>query len=57
MKQLINQKANSLLYRYYGILNEIIAQRNNYPTESDFWAAWAKYAVIVNKLQFTVMTH
>ena len=57
MKELISKKANSLLYRYNGILNEVIAQRNNYQSESDFWAAWAKYAVIVNKLQFTVMTH
>jgi len=56
-KQEIVKKANSLLYRYNGIVKEIIAQRKSYPSEREFWAAWAKFASIVNKLQQTVLIH
>ena len=57
MKEQINRKASSLLHKYYCLLHEIIAQRHLYETESDFWAAWCKYGMIVNKLQRTIINH
>ena len=45
------KKATSLLYRYNGILKEVIAQKSLYSSESEFMAQWCKYAILVNYLQ------
>ena len=54
-KAIILTKATSLLYRYNGILKEVIAQKNSYPSEADFLQSWAKYASRVNLLQAIIL--
>jgi len=47
MKQKLIAK---LLWRYEGLVREIVAQKNNFPTEADYFKTWLKYAQVVNYL-------
>lgn len=57
MKTKIITLATHLLYKYQLLLNEIIAQKLLFPSNTEFINAWCKYGAIVNKLQGTILNY
>lgn len=55
MKKEILKRAKSLLWKYTHILNEVIAQKKLYPSESEYWNAWLKFSIRVNLLQSIII--
>jgi hypothetical protein len=51
----ISDKASSLLWKYRHTLKEVVAQKDNYNSQSEYMAAMLKYSSRVNYLQGVIL--